>query len=184
MSIKCSILSCAVGASCCRCNFLFCILLLQQSFPNNHLQQYSFKGKTNIHSNLWKRGTNSFNKQEEDSYFLTKRITKGILKNWNPQKLLKYQSVEILGLASCGTNNRKVNRWQSTAKTRRLAKALLLRVANVWKVHRYRPSAVAFREIRLYHKSTELLIRKLSFQCLVRGIISSSTYYYYCNYYN
>lgn len=29
MSIKCSILSCAVGASCCRCNFLFCILLLQ-----------------------------------------------------------------------------------------------------------------------------------------------------------
>ena len=41
---------------------------------------------------------------------------------------------------------------------------------NVKKPHRYRPGTVALREIRRYHKSTELLIRKLPFQRLVREI--------------
>jgi histone H3 len=36
--------------------------------------------------------------------------------------------------------------------------------------HRYRPGTVAHREIRRYQKSTELLIRKLPFQRLVREI--------------
>merc|ERR1712123_548415 len=36
--------------------------------------------------------------------------------------------------------------------------------------HRYRPGTVALREIRRYQKSTELLIRKLPFQRLVREI--------------
>ena len=38
------------------------------------------------------------------------------------------------------------------------------------KPHRYRPGTVALREIRRYQKSTELLIRKLPFQRLVREI--------------
>lgn len=38
------------------------------------------------------------------------------------------------------------------------------------KAHRYRPGTVALREIRRYQKSTELLIRKLPFQRLVREI--------------
>jgi|GEM_PF-1291321 histone H3 len=38
------------------------------------------------------------------------------------------------------------------------------------KPHRYRPGTVALREIRKYQKSTELLIRKLPFQRLVREI--------------
>ena len=38
------------------------------------------------------------------------------------------------------------------------------------KPRRYRPSTVALREIRRYQKSTELLIRKLPFQRLVREI--------------
>ncbi|KAM0853659.1 hypothetical protein ACQ4PT_050951 [Festuca glaucescens] len=41
----------------------------------------------------------------------------------------------------------------------------------VKKPHRFRPSAVALREIRKYQKSTELLIRKLPFQRLVREIV-------------
>ena len=41
---------------------------------------------------------------------------------------------------------------------------------NVKKPHRYRPGTVALREIRRYQKSTELLIRKLPFQRLVREI--------------
>ena len=36
--------------------------------------------------------------------------------------------------------------------------------------HRYRPGTVALREIRKYQKSTELLIRKMPFQRLVREI--------------
>ena len=40
----------------------------------------------------------------------------------------------------------------------------------VKKPHRYRPGTVALREIRKYQKSTELLIKKLPFQRLVREI--------------
>ena len=42
--------------------------------------------------------------------------------------------------------------------------------SGVKKPHRYRPGTVALREIRKYQKSTELLIRKLPFQRLVREI--------------
>lgn len=38
------------------------------------------------------------------------------------------------------------------------------------KAHRYRPGTVALREIRRYQKSTDLLLRKLPFQKLVRDI--------------
>ena len=40
----------------------------------------------------------------------------------------------------------------------------------VKKLHRFRPGTVALKEIRRYQKSTELLIRKLPFQRLVREI--------------
>lgn len=42
--------------------------------------------------------------------------------------------------------------------------------ALIKKSHRYRPGTVALREIRKYQKSTELLVRKLPFQRLVREI--------------
>jgi len=45
----------------------------------------------------------------------------------------------------------------------------------VKKPHRYRPGTVALREIRRYQKSTELLIRKLPFQRLVREIAQDLT---------
>ena len=44
------------------------------------------------------------------------------------------------------------------------------RNGGVKKPHRFRPGTVALREIRKYQKSTELLIRKLPFQRLVRQI--------------
>jgi histone H3/H4 len=43
-------------------------------------------------------------------------------------------------------------------------------ITTVKKPHRYKPGTVALREIRRYQKSTELLIRKLPFQRLVREI--------------
>uniref|UniRef100_A0A8C4QD09 Core Histone H2A/H2B/H3 domain-containing protein n=1 Tax=Eptatretus burgeri TaxID=7764 RepID=A0A8C4QD09_EPTBU len=42
------------------------------------------------------------------------------------------------------------------------------------KQHRHRPGSVALREIRRYQKSTELLVRKLPFQRLVRDIARDS----------
>ncbi|KAJ7631649.1 histone-fold-containing protein [Mycena polygramma] len=44
------------------------------------------------------------------------------------------------------------------------------RLGMTHKPHRFRPGTVALREIRRYQKSTELLIRKLPFQRLVREI--------------
>lgn len=41
---------------------------------------------------------------------------------------------------------------------------------SVKKPHRYRPGTVALREIRKYQKSSDLLVRKLPFQRLVREI--------------
>ena len=43
-------------------------------------------------------------------------------------------------------------------------------VGGVKKPHRYRPGTVALREIRRYQKSTDLLVRRLPFQRLVREI--------------
>merc|ERR1712153_290313 len=51
------------------------------------------------------------------------------------------------------------------------AKAATKKVAGgVKRAHRFRPGTVALREIRKFQKSTELLIRKLPFQRLVRDI--------------
>ena len=44
----------------------------------------------------------------------------------------------------------------------------------VKKLHRFQPGTVALKEIRRYQKSTELLIRKLPFQRLVREIAGDS----------
>ncbi len=43
-------------------------------------------------------------------------------------------------------------------------------VGGIKKPHKWRPGTVALREIRRYQKSTELLIRKLPFQRLIREI--------------
>ena len=43
-------------------------------------------------------------------------------------------------------------------------------LGGVRRPHRFRPGTVALREIRRYQKNTELLIRKLPFQRLVREV--------------
>jgi histone H3 len=69
----------------------------------------------------------------------------------------------------------QVNTKGSTKKTTRKGQKQQPRKSapatdGVKKPHRYRPGTVALREIRKYQKSTELLIRKLPFQRLVREI--------------
>ncbi len=61
---------------------------------------------------------------------------------------------------------RKSSRKQAATKAARKQAP----VGGVKKPHRYRPGTVALREIRRYQKSTDLLIRKLPFQRLVREI--------------
>ena len=60
----------------------------------------------------------------------------------------------------------KVPRKQLATK----AAAMKTKVGAVKKPHRFRPGTVALREIRRYQKSTELLIRKMPFQRLVREV--------------
>ena len=43
-------------------------------------------------------------------------------------------------------------------------------ISGVKKAHRYRPGTVALRQIKALQRSTELLIRKLPFQRLVRDV--------------
>ena len=62
----------------------------------------------------------------------------------------------------------KAPRKQLATKAAR--KAHPTAAGGVKKPHRYRPGTVALREIRRYQKSTELLLRKLPFQRLVREI--------------
>lgn len=50
------------------------------------------------------------------------------------------------------------------------AKTARKNVGDFKKKHKYKPGTVALREIRKYQKSTDLLIRKLPFQRLVREI--------------
>ncbi|TDL20177.1 histone-fold-containing protein [Rickenella mellea] len=54
--------------------------------------------------------------------------------------------------------------------TKQARKGVIPSTGGVKKPHRFRPGTVALREIRRYQKSTELLIRKLPFQRLVREI--------------
>ncbi|KAG8907128.1 histone H3.1 [Tulasnella sp. 403] len=64
----------------------------------------------------------------------------------------------------------KAPRKQLASKSNKAAKKTLQTTGGVKKPHRFRPGTVALREIRKYQKSTELLIRKLPFQRLVREI--------------
>ncbi len=61
----------------------------------------------------------------------------------------------------------KAPRKQLAAKAARKTAAA---TGGMKKVHRFKPGTVALREIRKFQKSTELLIRKLPFQRLVREI--------------
>jgi len=54
----------------------------------------------------------------------------------------------------------------------KVASKKVVAAGGVKKPHRFRPGTVALREIRRFQKSTELLIRKLPFQRLVREIAS------------
>ena len=64
------------------------------------------------------------------------------------------------------TGGKAPRKMMATKAARKAAPA----TGGVKKAHRWKPGTVALREIRRYQKSTELLLRKLPFQRLVREI--------------
>ena len=83
-----------------------------------------------------------------------------------PTSILKLRMARTKQTARKSTGG-KVPRKQLATKAARKSSPTS---ASVKKPHRYRPGTVALREIRKYQKSTELLIRKLPFQRLVREV--------------
>ncbi|GEM10737.1 histone H3 [Rhodotorula toruloides] len=75
--------------------------------------------------------------------------------------------VTVLQQTARKSTGGKAPRKQLAAKAARKSAP---QTGGVKKPHRYKPGTVALREIRRYQKSTELLIRKLPFQRLVREI--------------
>jgi histone H3 len=74
-------------------------------------------------------------------------------------------------LSEKSTGGKTFPRKDLTSKAaRKSARKSVPSTGGVKKPYRYRPGTVALREIRRYQRSTELLIRKLPFQRLVREI--------------
>ncbi|KAK2867564.1 hypothetical protein Q8A67_025681 [Cirrhinus molitorella] len=83
-----------------------------------------------------------------------------------PKKTEKPAKTKTKQTARKSTGGKAPRKQLATKAARKSAPA----TGGVKKPHRYRPGTVALREIRRYQKSTELLIRKLPFQRLVREI--------------
>ena len=74
------------------------------------------------------------------------------------------------GSAKKGLTVKKATAAAAAAAAARKAQKKQAPAGGVRKPHRFRPGTVALKEIRKYQKSTDLLIRKLPFQRLVREI--------------
>nr|XP_009301181.2 uncharacterized protein si:ch73-368j24.3 [Danio rerio] len=92
----------------------------------------------------------------------TKRYIRS--QNWNCLQVAAMARTKQTARKSTG--GKAPRKQLATKAARKSAPA----TGGVKKPHRYRPGTVALREIRRYQKSTELLIRKLPFQRLVREI--------------
>jgi histone H3/H4 len=112
--------------------------------------------------------TFSYKYKQASAFFITFRL------NFKPytslSSLVKKSKEENMArtkqTARKSTGGKAPRKQLATKAARKSAPA----TGGVKKPHRYRPGTVALREIRRYQKSTELLIRKLPFQRLVREI--------------
>ncbi|XP_055988138.1 uncharacterized protein LOC130040149 [Sorex fumeus] len=91
---------------------------------------------------------------------------KGNLTLLSERYLQSFEMARTKQTARKSTGGKAPRKQLATKAARKSAPA----TGGVKKPHRYRPGTVALREIRRYQKSTELLIRKLPFQRLVREI--------------
>merc|ERR1712062_430107 len=97
-------------------------------------------------------------------------VLSAVVKRSRIEEAKNYRSICIMArtkqTARKSTGGKAPRKQLATKAARKSAPS----TGGVKKPHRYRPGTVALREIRRYQKSTELLIRKLPFQRLVREI--------------
>merc|ERR1712117_41947 len=101
-------------------------------------------------------------------------VLSAVVKRSRIEEAKNYRSVLIMArtkqTARKSTGGKAPRKQLATKAARKSAPS----TGGVKKPHRYRPGTVALREIRRYQKSTELLIRKLPFQRLVRKLLRTS----------
>ena len=89
--------------------------------------------------------------------------------NWKEEEYIKYEEEQHKKQCAGTDTGDKQPRKKILTKAARKVNPINP-PAGIKKPHRYRPGTVALHEIHHYQKSTELLIRKLPFQRLVREI--------------
>ena len=110
------------------------------------------------------RGANVSTNPSYARDYITKRLQCVVIIRLSSRIL--FEMARTKQTARKSTGGKAPRKQLATKAARKSAPA----TGGVKKPHRYRPGTVALREIRRYQKSTELLIRKLPFQRLVREI--------------
>lgn len=105
-------------------------------------------------------------RNKSGSKFPTYVISVRVADQYVSKNFSYFQMARTKQTARKSTGGKAPRKQLATKAARKSAPA----TGGVKKPHRYRPGTVALREIRRYQKSTELLIRKLPFQRLVREI--------------
>ena len=121
------------------------------------------------HNVLTTATNNNYNKCTPSCPHTILFTTSSYIKLQNKQKQTLIQTLNMARTkqtARKSTGGKAPRKQLATKAARKSAPA----TGGVKKPHRYRPGTVALREIRRYQKSTDLLIRKLPFQRLVREI--------------
>lgn len=108
---------------------------------------------------------NTYFHNTKKSYSCASSSTKD-LSNRSEEFVVLEEMARTKQTARKSTGGKAPRKQLATKAARKSAPA----TGGVKKPHRYRPGTVALREIRRYQKSTELLIRKLPFQRLIREI--------------
>ncbi|KAL4143350.1 hypothetical protein QTP88_005688 [Uroleucon formosanum] len=124
-----------------------------------HIEQNRIGNKTSI-SKFWK----SMETIHPELHALAK-VVFSVPRTQRPSNIV-HEMARTKQTARKSTGGKAPRKQLATKAARKSAPA----TGGVKKPHRYRPGTVALREIRRYQKSTELLIRKLPFQRLVREI--------------
>ena len=88
--------------------------------------------------------------------------------NWEEDEYRKYEEQCKKQCAGADTGDKQPRKKLLTKAARKVNPINL--PAGIKKTHRFRPGTEALHEIHRYQKSTELLIRRLPFQKLVREV--------------
>ncbi|XP_041451245.1 mediator of RNA polymerase II transcription subunit 25-like [Drosophila obscura] len=133
---------------------------------HHHLQQRQQRHYLQQHHRLQQRRQHHHPQQRQQQQQRCHHLQRRQQRKQQHQIWLRVKMARIKQTARKSTGGKAPRKQLATKAARKSAPA----TGGVKKPHRYRPGTVALREIRRYQKSTELLIRKLPFQRLVREI--------------